>query len=102
MSSMARGHAERDHHAPSPSQTDLPGKRTAHGAISAAGCPPMVAWEGCREHLGMHPCDKRRTMREIAPSFPAVDFSLVGPRPAGARPAARRGSVCQTPAVGLP
>lgn len=31
----------------------------------------------CREHLGQHPCDKRRPTHELAQSFPAVDFSLV-------------------------
>lgn len=115
----------------------MPGKRAAQHAISAAGCPPLIAWEGCRwvggrgvgqqlaapacrerggphmhafqgrrmrmpssrrradwgsadgatagtcllacrEHLGEHPCDKRRPIRDIASSFPAVDFSLVG------------------------
>ena len=30
-----------------------------------------------REHLGQHPCDKRRPISEVAPAFPAVDFSLV-------------------------
>lgn len=59
-------------------QSEVPGKRAAQEAISAAGCPPLIAWEGCREHLGQHPCDKRRPIREIAPRFPAVDFSLIG------------------------
>lgn len=58
-------------------QTDVPGKRAEMHAISAAGCPPLIAWEGCREHLGVHPCDKRRPLREVKPCFPAVDFSLV-------------------------
>ncbi|PRW45389.1 phosphoglycerate mutase 1 isoform X2 [Chlorella sorokiniana] len=58
-------------------QTAVPGKRSAQQAISAAGCPPFIAWEGCREHLGQHPCDKRRPTRELAPAFPAVDFSLI-------------------------
>ncbi|KAL4853906.1 Phosphoglycerate mutase-like protein [Chlorella vulgaris] len=58
-------------------QTVVPGKRAAHHAIAAEGCPPFIAWEGCREQLGKHPCDKRRPMREISPSFPAVDFSLL-------------------------
>ncbi|KAI7841457.1 hypothetical protein COHA_004852 [Chlorella ohadii] len=58
-------------------QTAVPGKRSKQHAISASGCPPFIAWEGCREHLGQHPCDKRRPTRELAHSFPAVDFSLI-------------------------
>ena len=37
----------------------------------------MVAWEGCREHLGQNPCDKRLSRTQTSPHFPAVDFSLV-------------------------
>eukprot|EP00887_Chlorella_sp_A99_P000005 scaffold16.g5.t1 len=59
-------------------QEAVPGRRAAQAGISAAGCPPLVAWEGCREHLGEHPCDKRRRISEISPSFPAVDFGLIG------------------------
>lgn len=59
------------------------GLRAAHPAVSAAGCPPFVAWEGCREHYGVHYCDRRRSISELAPRFPAVDFSLVGPQPEG-------------------
>lgn len=33
-------------------QEAVPGKRAAQAGISAHGCPPLVAWEGCREHLG--------------------------------------------------
>lgn len=58
-------------------QEAVPGRRAAQAGISAAGCPPLVAWEGCREHLGEHPCDKRRRISEISPSFPAVDFGLI-------------------------
>jgi hypothetical protein len=60
----------------------------SHVLCSARGCAFLVvkmgcvcsAWIACaccREHLGLHPCDKRRPMREIMPSFPAVDFSQV-------------------------
>ena len=31
----------------------------------------------CREHLGRHPCDKRRALSHYKKHFPAVDFSLV-------------------------
>ncbi|XP_075520784.1 phosphoglycerate mutase-like protein 1 isoform X3 [Primulina tabacum] len=46
-------------------------------AISSLDCPPIVAAELCREHLGVHPCDKRRSVSEYQYLFPAVDFSLM-------------------------
>ncbi|XP_020594075.1 phosphoglycerate mutase-like protein 2 [Phalaenopsis equestris] len=46
-------------------------------AISSLDSPPFVAVEACREHLGVHPCDKRRTIREYQTLFPAIDFSLI-------------------------
>ncbi|XP_043709860.1 phosphoglycerate mutase-like protein 1 [Telopea speciosissima] len=48
-----------------------------HPAISSIDCPPFVAVELCREHLGVHPCDKRRSITEYKPLFPAIDFSLI-------------------------
>ncbi|KAL6767418.1 hypothetical protein ACKKBF_B35155 [Auxenochlorella protothecoides x Auxenochlorella symbiontica] len=48
----------------------------AHG-ISLDGVPPVVATELCREHLGLHPCDRRRPVEIIATRFPGVDFSQV-------------------------
>ncbi|CAN0838736.1 Phosphoglycerate mutase-like protein 1 [Linum grandiflorum] len=39
--------------------------------------PPILAHELCRERLGLHPCDKRRTVTEYQSLFPDVDFSLV-------------------------
>ncbi|GMY17480.1 phosphoglycerate mutase-like protein 1 isoform X2 [Fagus crenata] len=48
-----------------------------HPAISSLNSPPFVAVELCREHLGVHPCDKRRSIREYHPLFPAIDFSLL-------------------------
>ncbi|KAL0352585.1 UNVERIFIED_CONTAM: Phosphoglycerate mutase-like protein 2 [Sesamum calycinum] len=39
--------------------------------------PPFVAMELCREHLGVHWCDKRRSISEYKPLFPAIDFSLI-------------------------
>ncbi|RCV32452.1 hypothetical protein SETIT_7G004100v2 [Setaria italica] len=46
-------------------------------AISSLNCPPFLAVETCREHLGVHPCDKRRSITEYRPLFPAIDFSLI-------------------------
>ena len=54
-----------------------PGVRTAHSAILSESVPPVIAWEGCREHYGSHPCDKRRSLSYFRDAFPAVDFSLV-------------------------
>ncbi|XLS73697.1 hypothetical protein HN51_030562 [Arachis hypogaea] len=49
---------------------------SSHNAISSINCPPIVAVELCREHLGVHPCDKRRSISEYQHLFPAIDFSL--------------------------
>ncbi|KAJ9674096.1 hypothetical protein PVL29_023567 [Vitis rotundifolia] len=46
-------------------------------AISSLNCTPFLALELCREHLGVHPCDKRRSIHEYRPLFPAIDFSLI-------------------------
>ncbi|KAI4337568.1 hypothetical protein L6164_015966 [Bauhinia variegata] len=46
-------------------------------AISSLNCPPFIAVELCREHLGVHPCDKRRSISEYQDMFPAIDFSLI-------------------------
>ena len=35
------------------------------------------AEQGCREHLGCHPCDQRRQLSYLQRQFPGVDFSLV-------------------------
>ncbi|KAL7002954.1 hypothetical protein U1Q18_004114 [Sarracenia purpurea var. burkii] len=51
--------------------------KSAHPAISSLDCPPIVAVELCREHLGVHPCDRRRSISEYQCLFPAVDFSLI-------------------------
>ncbi|GMP38750.1 hypothetical protein CsSME_00009886 [Camellia sinensis var. sinensis] len=45
-------------------------------AISSLDCPPIIAVELCREHLGIHPCDRRRSISDYECLFPAVDFSL--------------------------
>ncbi|KAK8544491.1 hypothetical protein V6N13_025994 [Hibiscus sabdariffa] len=36
-------------------------------AISSLNCPPFVAVELCREHLGVHPCDRRKSISEYRP-----------------------------------
>ncbi|XP_019152877.1 PREDICTED: phosphoglycerate mutase-like protein 1 isoform X1 [Ipomoea nil] len=46
-------------------------------AISSLNCPPFLAMELCREHTGVHWCDKRRNISEYKPQFPAIDFSLI-------------------------
>ncbi|KAL9446994.1 hypothetical protein AB3S75_014626 [Citrus x aurantiifolia] len=48
-----------------------------HAAISSLNSPPFIAVELCREHLGVHPCDKRRSITEYKSLFPAIDFSLI-------------------------
>ncbi|XP_066349418.1 phosphoglycerate mutase-like protein 1 isoform X2 [Miscanthus floridulus] len=51
--------------------------RSGRPAVSSLNCPPFVAVETCREHLGVHPCDKRRSITEYRPLFPAIDFLLI-------------------------
>ncbi|KAL5559901.1 hypothetical protein UlMin_036112 [Ulmus minor] len=46
-------------------------------AVTSLNCPPFIAVELCREHLGVHPCDKRRSISEYRSLFPAIDFSLI-------------------------
>lgn len=46
-------------------------------AVSSLNCPPFLAVEACRERLGVHPCDKRRSITEYRALFPAIDFSLI-------------------------
>mmetsp|Transcript_17157 Transcript_17157/g.23700 ORF Transcript_17157/g.23700 Transcript_17157/m.23700 type:complete len:300 (-) Transcript_17157:149-1048(-) len=48
----------------------------AEGIARGAG-PPILAYEGCREMIGVHPCDRRRPVDHYQPRFPAVDFSLI-------------------------
>ncbi|KAJ4823726.1 hypothetical protein Tsubulata_044049, partial [Turnera subulata] len=43
---------------------------------SSVKCPPIIAVELCRERLGVHPCDRRRTITEYQGLFPEIDFSL--------------------------
>ncbi|EOA35468.1 hypothetical protein CARUB_v10020678mg [Capsella rubella] len=46
-------------------------------AISSLNCPPFIAVELCREHLGVHPCDRRSNITKYRELFPAIDFSLI-------------------------
>ncbi|KAH9623875.1 hypothetical protein KSS87_008763 [Heliosperma pusillum] len=48
-----------------------------HAAISSLNCPPIMAAELCREHLGVHPCDQRRHIHQYQCMFPAIDFSQI-------------------------
>ncbi|KAJ1269778.1 hypothetical protein BS78_06G003100 [Paspalum vaginatum] len=50
---------------------------SARPAVSSLNCPPFLAVEACRERLGVHPCDKRRSITEYRTLFPAIDFSLI-------------------------
>ncbi|KAF3435857.1 hypothetical protein FNV43_RR22949 [Rhamnella rubrinervis] len=50
---------------------------SGRAAISSLDCPPLIALELCREHLGVHPCDKRRSISDYQFLFPAIDFSLI-------------------------
>ncbi|KAH1214248.1 Phosphoglycerate mutase-like protein 2 [Glycine max] len=47
-----------------------------HPAVSSLNCPLFIAVELCREQIGVHPVDKRRTVSEYRNIFPAIDFSL--------------------------
>ncbi|CAI9116089.1 OLC1v1017155C1 [Oldenlandia corymbosa var. corymbosa] len=53
------------------------GGDSSRPAISSLNCPPFIAVELCREHLGVHWCDKRRSISEYKNVFPAIDFSLI-------------------------
>ncbi|KAG7649952.1 Histidine phosphatase superfamily clade-1 [Arabidopsis thaliana x Arabidopsis arenosa] len=46
-------------------------------AISSLNCPPFIVVESCREHLGVHPCDRRSNITKYRELFPAIDFSLI-------------------------
>ncbi|XP_026433186.1 phosphoglycerate mutase-like protein 1 isoform X2 [Papaver somniferum] len=53
------------------------GGNSNRSAVSSLNTPPFVAVELCREHLGVHPCDRRRGVGEYRTIFPAIDFSLI-------------------------
>lgn len=46
-------------------------------AISGLNSPPFLAVELCRETMGDHPCDRRRSVTEYKAMFPAIDFSII-------------------------
>eukprot|EP00208_Stichococcus_sp_RCC1054_P007692 CAMPEP_0206140788 /NCGR_PEP_ID=MMETSP1473-20131121/10648_1 /ASSEMBLY_ACC=CAM_ASM_001109 /TAXON_ID=1461547 /ORGANISM="Stichococcus sp, Strain RCC1054" /LENGTH=295 /DNA_ID=CAMNT_0053535073 /DNA_START=138 /DNA_END=1025 /DNA_ORIENTATION=+ len=48
----------------------------AHPAASVTSVP-FVACELCREHLGVHPCDRRRSLGVYREAFPGIDFSNI-------------------------
>ncbi|KAJ6345652.1 hypothetical protein OIU78_008330 [Salix suchowensis] len=50
---------------------------SGRAAISSHNSPPFIAVEDCREHFGVHPCDKRHNVSDYQFLFPAVDFSLI-------------------------
>ncbi|KAJ6896123.1 phosphoglycerate mutase-like protein 1 isoform X2 [Populus alba x Populus x berolinensis] len=50
---------------------------SGRAAISSHNSPPFIAIEDCREHFGVHPCDKRHDVSDYQFLFPAVDFSLI-------------------------
>jgi hypothetical protein len=52
--------------------TEQPGVRPAHPAVGSEGCPPFVCYELCREHLGVHPCDRRHPIAAKQAMFPGV------------------------------
>ena len=58
-------------------QEAIEGVRPARPGVSAAGVPPFVACELCREHLGVHPCDRRRNLSHYKARYPAVDWTNI-------------------------
>ena len=58
-------------------QAEVEGLRVSRPAVSAVGVPPFVVCELCREHLGVHPCDRRRSLSAYKAAYPALDWSHV-------------------------
>ena len=61
-------------------QDEIEGKRVGRPAMSGSredGVPPFLVSELCREHLGVNPCDRRRSLSEMKFKFPAADWSLL-------------------------
>ena len=53
-----------------------PLSRTVQTALLAVPPgPPFVCEDDCRERIGVHPCDKRRSRTELAADFPSLDLS---------------------------
>ncbi|GBF94404.1 hypothetical protein Rsub_07218 [Raphidocelis subcapitata] len=57
--------------------SEIPGKRSGHPAVPLGAAPPFVCMELCREHLGVHPCDRYSSLAPKKAFFPGVDFSSV-------------------------
>ncbi|XP_057867490.2 phosphoglycerate mutase-like protein 1 isoform X1 [Cryptomeria japonica] len=51
--------------------------KSDRAAISSSKCPPFLTMELCREHMGPHSCEQRKSISECQTLFPAIDFSLV-------------------------
>ncbi|KAK9810253.1 hypothetical protein WJX72_007356 [[Myrmecia] bisecta] len=54
-----------------------PKRRTAQPAMACAPGVPFIAHEGCRERMGVNPCDRHRPLSLTRELYPGVDFSLV-------------------------
>ena len=67
-------------------QCAVEGLRVERPSVSAVGVPPFLACELCREHLGVHPCDRRRPLSSYRKAYPAVDWSQVESEEARAPP----------------
>lgn len=51
-------------------------RQHSSAALTAGGCAlSSVVCELCREHLGVHPCDRRRPLAAYRAAFPALDWS---------------------------
>uniref|UniRef100_A0A6N2L3L2 Phosphoglycerate mutase-like protein 1 n=1 Tax=Salix viminalis TaxID=40686 RepID=A0A6N2L3L2_SALVM len=46
---------------------------SGRAAISSHNSPPFIAVEDCREHFGVHPCDKRHNVSDYQFLFPAIE-----------------------------
>jgi hypothetical protein len=81
--------------------TEQAGVRPAHPAVGSEGCPPFVCYELCREHLGVHPCDRRHPIAAKQAMFPGVCGSTGCVRLAGMCCAATLTcpSFCPPPAI---
>ena len=60
-----------------PVVNDVHGQACVLSSVSCAIRSKAHLLQLCREHLGRHPCDKRRSLSHYKKQFPAVDFSLV-------------------------
>ncbi|XP_010519148.1 PREDICTED: phosphoglycerate mutase-like protein 1 [Tarenaya hassleriana] len=52
-------------------------KHNISSPTSIANYPPIIAFELCREQLGMYPCNRRGSVSKYIPKFPEIDFSLI-------------------------